>query len=386
MIGFNEINRCYGAQIRALRDKLHSIPELSGSEYETTALIKSAVSPLKLEELPLPCETGAAFRLRGSGGGKTVCLRADIDALPVTEPAENRVCSQRGGKMHACGHDAHAAGLFGAALALSGTRRRLSGDVIFLFQPAEETTEGALAIVESGFLEREGVSAVFGLHNLPDMPVGDIAVATGAVMAAKDSFEIIIHGKSGHGAMPETACDPIVASAAVINAIQTVVSRSISPLDSAAVTVSSIHCGSTDNRIEDKAVMRGSIRTVHPATRERVMERLRLIVESCAAAYGCAGSFTLMGGVPAVINSAEYLPLCTSAASAAGRVIPAAPVMISEDFAYYGARVPVFFCFVGSGVPGRENAPLHSAEYYPHEDTPVHSAALLANIALGIDS
>lgn len=383
MIEFNEIKRSYGERICALRDELHGIPELSGSEYETTALIKSAVSPLRLEEITLPCPTGAAFRLRGNGGVKTLCLRADIDALPVTEPAGNRVCSRYSGKMHACGHDAHAAGLFGAAMALSDMQSLLTGDVIFLFQPAEENTRGALDIAESGFLEREGVGAVFGLHNLPEMPAGDIGVAAGAVMAAKDSFEITIRGKSGHGAMPETACDPIVASAAVINAIQTVVSRSISPLDSAAVTVSSIHCGNTDNRIEDETVMRGSIRTVRPATRERVMERLRLIVEGCAAAYGCKGSFTLMGGVPAVVNADEYLPLCTSAAAAAGRAIPAAPVMISEDFAYYGAHVPAFFCFVGSGVPGRENAPLHSAAYRPHEDTPVYGAALLTNIALG---
>lgn len=383
MISYDEMKRLWGGEICSLRAELHKNAEPSGSEVQTTALLKRALAPLPMEELPLPTKTGLAYRLRGGKAGETVLLRADIDALAVPEPERNEPCSRNPGTMHACGHDAHAAGLFGAALALCERRERLRGDVIFLFQPAEETTEGAKAIVDSGFLASHGVGAAFALHNMPDMPVGEIGVAAGAIMAAKDSFAITIKGKGGHGAMPETANDPIVAAAAVISALQTVVSRNISPLDSAALTVASIQGGGTDNRIEDFVTMRGSIRSLEPGTRTRLLERVEKIVRSCAEAYGCEGAFALTGGVPAVINDERLLRRCAAAAAAAGRRIPAKPVMISEDFAHYGVIVPAFFAFLGSGRPDGENAPLHSAAYRAHEDTPIYGAALLANIAMG---
>lgn len=383
MISFDEMKRLWGGEILSLRRELHKNAELSGSEFKTTEIINRAFAPLNMEKLPLPTETGAAFRLRGGGAGETVLLRSDIDAIAVTEPEGNDPCSIRTGCMHACGHDIHMAGLFGAAQALSHMRQSLCGDVIFLFQPAEETTQGAKAIADSGFLERENVRAAFALHNMPDMQVGEIGLAPGPVMAAKDSFEISIRGKGGHGAMPESTNDPIVAAAAVISALQTVVSRNISPLESAVVTVASIHGGSTDNRIEDLVTLRGSIRSHDPETRAVILRRCADIVRHCAVAYGCEGEFTLKGGVPAVINDEGLLKRCRDAANAVGTVIPAKPVMISEDFACYGRDIPLFFAFLGSGIPGADNAPLHSAGYRAHEDTPIYGAAFLANIALG---
>lgn len=380
MISYNEMKKLWGGEIISLRRSLHENAEPSGAERKTTELIARAFAPLAMERLPLPVETGAAFRLRGGRTGETVLMRADIDALAVAEPAGNEPRSMNAGAMHACGHDVHAAGLYGAALALSHRRESIRGDVIFLFQPAEETTEGARAILNSGFFEREGVSAAFALHNMPDMPVGEIGIASGPVMAAKDSFEITIRGKGGHGAMPETANDPIVAAAGVICALQTVVSRGISPLESAALTVASIHGGSTDNRIEDLVSLRGSIRSLGTETEAAILKRCSHIVRHCAEVYGCEGEFTLTGGVPAVINDEKLLPRCAAAAAAAGKQIPARPVMISEDFAHYGSRVPVFFAFLGSGIPGTDNAPLHSAAYCAHEDAPLYGAAYLANI------
>lgn len=386
MYTFDEIKKHWGREILSLRRELHENAEPSGKETATTAIIRRVFAPLALEEAALPCNTGAAFKLRGGKAGGTILLRADIDALAVAEPEGNSPRSRNAGYMHACGHDVHAAGLYGAALALSDRREELRGDVVFLFQSAEETMEGAKAIAQSGFFEREGISAAFALHNMPDMPAGEIGVSAGAVMAAKDSFRISVRGRGGHGAMPETANDPIVAAAAIVTALQTVVSRNVSPLDSAALTIASIHGGSTDNRIEDLVTMSGSIRSLKPETRALVLERAALIVESTAAAYGCTGVFERTGGVPAVKNAAELLPRCMAAAEAAGRPIPARSVMISEDFGYFGAHAPLFFAFLGSGIPDNINAPLHSADFRAYEDTPIYGAALLANIALAQQS
>lgn len=383
MINYTEIKARYGGQICALRRQLHENAEPSGAERETLQIIRRALAPLLMEELPLPAGAGAAFRLRGGKKGETILLRADIDALAVTEPEENIPRSTNRGYMHACGHDIHAAGLYGAALALADRLESLRGDVVLLFQSAEETMEGAKAVIDSGLLEQQGVRAAFALHNMPDMPVGEIGIAAGPIMAAKDSFEIRIRGKGGHGAMPETANDPIVAAAAVISALQTVVSRSISPLESAAVTVASIHGGSTDNRIEDLVTLRGSIRSLGSETETVVLKRCAHIVRHCAEAHGCEGEFVLTGGVPAVVNDEKLLERCSAAAAAAGKRVLANPVMISENFGYFCGHVPTFYAFLGSGTPGADNAPLHSTVYCAHEDTPLYGAALLAGIALG---
>lgn len=380
-----EIKALYGAQITALQHALHQIPELSLREYETTAVIKEAMLAQGFELLDVGTRTGAAFRLRTGKPGAAVCLRADIDGIEAEEAADRPLRSAHPGRMHACGHDVHSAGLYGAALMLNALRHSLQRDVIFLFQSAEEYAVGAQAVIKSGFFDRENVAVVYGLHNMPSMPVGTAAIAAGPVMAAKDSFRIEICGRGGHGAMPEQCADPIVAAASLISMLQTVVSRNTSPLDSVAITVSAIHSGSTDNRVEDAVQLLGSMRSLQSGARTRAQARMETIVLHCAAAHGCTGHLEFTGGVPAVVNAPSLLPgVQTAAERALGRenVTQARPVMISEDFSHYCRIRPAFFCFLGSGAAGRENAPLHSGSYLAHEDTAFHAAALLAEAAL----
>ena len=384
----NTMRLRFGEKIGALQRELHRHPERSSVEYRTTERIRAAMGGLELEERGIGMPTGAAFRLCTGRKGPVICLRADIDGLPVQEAESHEERSEEAGMMHACGHDVHAAGLYGAALALCAERESLGGDVIFLFQPSEESEEmgqGAEGICKSGFFAREGISAAFGLHNMPSMPIGTIGVGQGPVMAAKDSFRISIQGRGGHGAMPEQCCDPIVAAAAVVMALQPVVSRGISPLDAAVVTVSAIHGGDADNVIGDGVSMGGSIRSLQPEARSTVIRRMEEIVQNCSAAYGCIGEIRFTSGVPATINAPELVEIAEKAAgmtAEAAHVLRAAPVMISEDFAYYGQRLPAFFYFLGSGMPGRENAPLHSADFCAHPDTALYGACLLANTAL----
>ena len=376
----SEIRERYGKDIEAFRTAAHRCPELGTEERETTALIRQRMGALGLEELALGLATGAAFRLRGTGAGKTVVLRADIDGLPVTEPAENPDCSAHPGRMHACGHDVHMAALYGAALLLLG-RGGAPGDVVFLFQPAEETTAGAESVIATGLFERVQAGCAFGLHNMPSMPIGTVGVREGALMAAKDSFSITIHGRGGHGAAPEQCVDPIVAAATVISAIQTIVSRNVAPLDTAVISVCSIHGGHADNRIEDAVTLTGSCRTFRRETRALVMERLGQIAAGCAAAYGCTAEVAFSDETLPVVNAASLLGAATRAAEATGRVVRPDMVMISEDFSAYCERVPSFFFFLGSAAD--ENAaPLHSAQYRAHPDTALYGAALLARAAL----
>lgn len=374
-----EIRAEYGTQIEFFLSEAHRCPELGMEERETTALIRQRMGALGLEEIDLGLETGAAFRLAGTGAGKTVVLRADIDGLPVTEPPENQNRSTHPGRMHACGHDVHMAALYGAALLLLG-RGGATGDVVFLFQPAEETTAGAASVIASGLLERVRAGCVLGLHNMPSMPAGVIGVREGPLMAAKDSFLITIHGRGGHGAMPEQCADPIVAAAAVISAIQTIVSRNVAPLDTAVISVCSIHGGHADNRIEDAVTLTGSFRTFRRETRALVMERLERLACGCAQAYGCTAEIAFSDETPPVVNDALLLGAATRAAEAVGQAVRPDMVMISEDFSAYCERVPSFFFFLGSAAD-EHAAPLHSAAYRAHPDTALYGAALLAAAA-----
>lgn len=370
----------YGEKIEAFRAAAHRCPELGKEEHETTALIRRQMLALGTEELETGLPTGAAFRFRGSGAGRTVVLRADIDGLPVEEPENSPIRSAYPGRMHACGHDVHMASLYGAAMLLK-ERGELPGDVVFLFQPAEETTGGAASVIASGLLECVGANCVIGLHNMPSMPVGVVGVREGALMSAKDSFRITIHGRGGSGAAPEKCADPIVASAAVIVGIQTIVSRNVSPLDMAVVSVCSIHGGRTDNRIEDGVTLDGSFRTFRRETRTLIMERLRRIAADCAQGYDCTATVVFSDETPAVVNDASLLGAATRAANAVGCVVRPELAMISEDFSAYCERVPSFFFFLGSGE-NENSAPLHSANYRAHPDAALYGAALLACAAI----
>lgn len=375
----------YGERITALREILHRCPETGLHEVKTTAILKEHFSALGLREVPIGMETGAAFRLDTGRNGRVLLIRADIDALPVQEDETHTLKSENPNRMHACGHDLHMAGLYGAAMALCDRRNELNGDVVFLLQPAEETVQGAKMILASGFMAREHIAATVGVHQMPFVREGEVQVIEGPLMAAKDSFSVVVTGKGGHGAAPEQCIDPIVAASALVMGLQTIVSRNLCALDSAVVTVSSIHSGSSDNVVEDTVTIMGGVRTLQPEIRERLFTRMDELVRGIPAAYGCTGELKVLGGCPAVVNSPALTRLATEAAEMTfGRehIVGGRPVMISEDFACYGADRPAFFFFTGSGKADGAYVPLHSCRYLPNAQVAVNGAELLTNFAL----
>jgi len=374
------------SKIHHAEAELHAHPEPSFREYETTKRIDSLLSTLPgFSRMDLGLATGSVWRLQGAQKGITVGLRADIDAIAQQETVNRPDRSQHDGLMHACGHDVHTAGLLGAAMALSAISDRLCGDVIFLFQPAEEILQGAKHLVRQGLFEKAPMDVLFGLHNQPALPCGTVGIREGSLMAGKDDFVLEIIGKGGHGGLPESCTDPIVAACGVVGTLQTVVSRNVSPLDAAVLSVCSFHGGTEENLIVDRVRLTGSLRTMSPAVRERALERMQTISESGAAAYGCRAELTVTPLNGPVINSAAMTVIARRAAQATvgnANIRTPDPSMGCEDFAVYGEHVPSFFYFLGSGDPTRENAPWHKPDFQCAAETSLIGARLLTNSVL----
>lgn len=379
-----ECARSHTDEIRAFASDLHAHPELSMRETRTTARILERLRALGAEIVDLGAETGAAAVLRG-GDGPLIALRADIDAIPQTEETDRPDRSQTPGVMHGCGHDVHAAGLMGCAMILAENRALLHGDVLLIFQPGEEALHGAEYLLDRGLFRRFSPAAIFGLHNLPELPVGTVGVKSGPLMSFKDGFEIRYVGRSGHTSTPQKNVDPTVAVAALILGLQTIVSRNVGPLESAVLSVCSIAAGAPFSPIVEDAAITGNIRTLDPEVRERILGRVRALALSTAAAYGCTPEVTFSVLTPGVVNSEALLPVARGAAAAvagAGNVVVPSVNLASEDFAVLSAGIPSFFYFLGSGTPGETPYLWHSARFHAAPDTPVYGAALLAQSAL----
>ena len=379
--------RALAPELKRIKDDIHRHPELSFQEVRTTKIIKDQLLSMGMHLIDLGMETGAVAVLFGEKEGPTVALRADIDAIEQQEPAGNGVVSEEPGKMHACGHDFHTTCLLGAARMLSERRAELAGNVVFLFQPAEEVTQGAQAMLDHGLWDKlpSKPSCLFGLHNRPELPAGQIAVMEGPVMAGKSHFSITLHGVSGHGGSPHKCTDVIVAGAAVVNALQTVVSRSTDPLQSLVCSVLSIHAGTPDNFVPDVLTMTGSIRAHNAQAHRHAEERLKELTLGVSAAYGCTAQVEFHPGVPATVNSPAMTALARKAALSlvdAEQVVSPAPDMGSEDFAVFGQEVPAFFYWLGSGVPGQHNACWHNEHFRTDDEALPLGAALLAQSAL----
>lgn len=384
--------RAMEGELRTLKDELHRRPELSFQEVRTTALLKEKLSSLGLELIDLGMDTGAVALLRGGRPGPTVALRADIDAIAQQEAPHEGAMSCVDGVMHGCGHDFHTTGLYGAARLLCGQRDQLAGNVVFLFQPAEEVTQGAQAMLDHGLLDKlpEKPRYLFGLHNRPELPAGQIAVMEGPVMAGKSHFTITLHGKSGHGGSPHKCTDVIVAGAAVVNALQTVVSRDTDPLDSVVCSVLSIHAGTPDNFVPDLLNMTGSIRFHQEWAHQKARRRLEELTVGVAAAYGCKAEVAFHPGVPATVNSPELTVLARKAAVALvgpDSVVSPRPDMGSEDFAVLGQHIPAFFYWLGSGFPDQANPCWHN-EHFRTDDSalPLASALLAQSAMVGLEA
>ena len=379
--------RAMEGELRALKDELHRHPELSFQEVRTTALLKEKLDGLGLERVDLGMETGVVALLRGAKPGGTVALRADIDAIAQQEAPHDGALSCTDGIMHGCGHDFHTVGLYGAARLLAAQREALAGNVVFLFQPAEEVTQGAQAMLDHGLLDKlpEKPRYLFGLHNRPELPTGTIAVMEGPVMAGKSHFTITLHGKSGHGGSPHKCTDVIVAGAAVVNALQTVVSRDTDPLDSVVCSVLSIHAGTPDNFVPDVLTMTGSIRFHQEWAHQKARRRLEELTTGVAAAYGCTADVAFHPGAPATVNSPELTALARKAALELvkpDKVAAPRPDMGSEDFAVFGQHIPAFFYWLGSGFPGQTNPCWHNEHFRTDDSALPLAAALLAQSAL----
>jgi amidohydrolase len=360
----------------AIRRELHRHPELSMEEFETTRRIRGWLDEAGMTAQTLGLPTGLVVDIDGGAPGPTVALRADIDALPVTEETGLPFASCVPGKMHACGHDFHTASMIGAALLLHRNRDRLKGRVRMIFQPAEEIAAGARAMVKAGVLE--GVDAILGMHNKPELPVGTVGIRAGALMASVDRFVIRVTGKGGHGAIPDAAVDPIVAASSIVGALQTIVSRNTSPLDSAVVSICRFHAGATWNVIPDQAELEGTVRAFDADVRRRLPEQIRRIAEGVAAGYGASAELTWIEGQHFVNNDPAMAALMERAAGELGlRVVEARQTTAGEDFSVYQEHVPG--CFIWMGTSGTEG--WHHPRFTLSEDALPVSAALFAHAA-----
>lgn len=330
-----------------IRRHLHENPELSHEEFETTASIRQWLTEVGIRIVDYGLKTGVIAEVGGLHGGPIIAIRADIDALPIQEETGLPFTSKIEGKMHACGHDFHTAAILGTAFLLKSKEQELGGTVRFLFQPAEEKAKGAQQIIASGALE--GVQAVFGMHNKPDFPVGTIGIKSGPIMAAADGFVVEVEGRGSHAAVPEAGLDPIVTAAHIITALQSIVSRSVSALDSAVVSVTRLNAGTAWNIISDKAVFDGTLRTFNEEVRSKVRERFEQVVNGVAAAFATKAHVKWIEGPPAVVNNHEWSEQAVLTAEAVGlKVVTPTPSPAGEDFAFYWKETKGTFVFFGT--------------------------------------
>lgn len=383
----------------SIRRRLHENPELSMEEMETTALIKEELGNCGIQILDIGLLTGAAGVLEGKKGrrgetgrgeergNRTLLLRADIDALPVEERSGLSFSSRRKGICHSCGHDIHTASLLLAARVLSELREEFSGRILFLFQPAEETGEGAKQVIESGLLERYKPDLAYGMHCWPELPGGTAGFRPGAFMAASDFVKIRVRGRGGHGAHPHKSVDPVTAAAYLLTELQTVISRNTAPLDPAVLTIGKIIGGTAANVIPDEVQMEGTVRTVSRETRNLVEERIRNLSVLGAQALGAECEVEYRRGVPALINDKNAVRILMRAAEnqlgADSVRILENPSMGSEDFARYLEEIPGAMFRIGTANENPASGlALHNAGIVFDERAISVGAAVMSSAAL----
>lgn len=357
--------RALNAQLIADRRHFHQHPELGFQERETAAYVAERLRSLGIDPQTGVAQTGVVGLISGRAPGPTVLLRADMDALPLTEETGAPYASQRPGVHHACGHDGHTAILLAVAEVLARRRAELAGTVKLVFQPAEEGPGGAEPMIAAGVMEQPHVDACFGLHLANDLPVGTMMVRGGPVQASADDFEIVVEGVGGHGASPHQTVDAIAVGVAIVSELQRIVSREVDPLDSAVVTVGAFHAGTRHNIIAARATLVGTIRALDSATRERLHQRVREIAQGVAAASRATATVTINPGYPVTVNDPAMAAFARGVAGtvvAPEHVVEGRPVMGSEDMSYFLNAAPGCFVFVGSR---NEACNLHHPHHSP---------------------
>lgn len=361
--------------IIAWRRNIHQHPEIGYEVHRTAALVADKLREFGADEVVEGIgQTGVVALIKGrsNNSGKVVGLRADMDALPIVEATGAQWSSETTGSMHACGHDGHTAMLLGAARALADSRD-FDGTVAVIFQPAEEGGAGALAMVEDGMMDRFGINEVYGLHNMPGLPVGEFAIRPGPLMACADEFDIVIKGVGGHAAMPHECVDPVVVASHIVLALQSIVSRGVMPTEPLVITVTTIEVeGGAYNVIPQQVHMRGTLRAFDESVRLDAKARISLVAEQTALAYGASAEVDYRDGYPPTVNHAQQTAFVVDVAGAlvgTDKVdADRSPTMGAEDFSYMLNERPGAFIFMGNG----DSATLHHPEYDFDDDAIRH--------------
>lgn len=380
-----------------LRERIHQFPELGNREFETAKLVASHLRALEIPVREGVAHTGVVGILEGDRPGPVIAVRADMDALPVTEDtdfpfkstARTTYGDQDVGVMHACGHDIHTAVQLGVASVLAGMRDEIPGTVVFIFQPAEEGPPpgeegGAELMVAEGVFENPRPEAVFGLHTLANLELGKIGYTPGPALAAVDQFKIAIHGVQTHGAQPQQGIDPVVMAAQVVTALQTIRSRNLHPLEPSVVTVGMIHGGERFNIIPATVRLEGTVRTYNPEVRDTVERRMNEIVAGTTQAGGGRYELEYDRGTPATINDPALTGWMTPSVTAVvgDGLVELPPTMGGEDFAYFANEVPGFFFRLGTLEEGTVSGPHHSPTFRADSESVPIGMRVMANVLL----
>jgi amidohydrolase len=376
------VNRVADLQpdIMAWRRDIHAHPELLYEVHRTAAFVADRLREFGCDEVATGLgRTGVVGVIKGrkpaAGGAevKVIGLRADMDALPIDEETNLPYASKTPGLMHACGHDGHTAMLLGAARYLAETRN-FAGDAVVIFQPAEEGGAGAAAMIDDGLIERFGIDQVYGMHNGPGIPLGSFAIRTGPIMAATDSIDISIEGLGGHAARPHKCIDSVLVGSQLITALQSIVARSVDPLESAVISICEFHAGHARNVIPQTAELKGTVRTLKPEVRKLVEKRVREVVAGVAQITGAKIDLAYVPGYPVTVNHAAQTTIATEVArQVAGdaNVCEMAPMMGAEDFSYMLEARPGAFIFCGNG----DSAGLHHPAYNFNDEAIVYGTS-----------
>ena len=369
-------------EVTEWRRTIHTRPELMFDVENTAAFVAEKLKEFGVDEIVTGIgRTGVVGLIRGRGASdRAIGLRADMDALPLTEISGKPWASTTPGKMHACGHDGHTAMLLGAAKYLAESRN-FTGNVAVIFQPAEEGGGGGRLMVEDGMMERFGIEEVYGMHNMPGLPVGAFAIRRGPIMAATDEFTITVKGRGGHAAQPHGTIDPIVVGAQIVTNLQQIVSRTVNPLRSMVVSVTKFNAGFAYNVIPNDATICGTVRTLTPEDRELAERRIGEIVAGISAAHGAEGSVAYHRNYPVTFNHARETDYAADSARAIGGDdnvnVEVDPMMGGEDFSYMLNARPGAFIFIGNG----DSAGLHNPAYDFNDEAIAHGISYWVKLA-----
>ncbi|QOZ35505.1 M20 aminoacylase family protein [Bradyrhizobium sp. CCBAU 53421] len=380
------VNRVADLQpdIQAWRRNIHENPELLYDVHRTASFVADRLREFGCDEVVTGLgKTGVVGVIKGKKGAakgdvKVIGLRADMDALPIHEETNLPYASKTPGKMHACGHDGHTAMLLGAARYLAETRN-FAGDAVVIFQPAEEGGAGAAAMIKDGLMDRFGVQQVYGMHNGPGIPIGSFAIRSGPIMASTDEVNINIEGLGGHAARPHKCIDSVMVGAQLITALQSIVSRSVDPLDSAVISICEFHAGNARNVIPQTAVLRGTVRTLTPEVRQLIEKRIGEVVKGVAQLTGARIELDYKRGYPVTVNHASQTEFATRIAKEVagdGNVHTMPPLMGGEDFSYMLEARPGAFIFCGNG----DSAGLHHPAYNFNDEAIVFGTSYFVKI------